>query len=489
MTAEVGSPEFWVGRLLLKLSDRLQRYDQLNKWAIGDHPLPEGDTRYVRALKDLQQKSKTNYVGLALKATTQRMRVRTFKFGGEVDDRAMEIWKSNHMEVQSAIAIADAAKLSDSYALVSGPDEESDGLPVITIEDPRQCVIEADPIRPMKSVAGLKVYLDDVRSVTVIVLYLPQATYTFHGPHPGEDFDLTRVHSRISKTGLSQSGYETVSIVENAIGIVPLVRGKWQPDTEFAECEDGAFEVQDRINHTMLARLVITKSQAYRQRMVSGTRIPKGPDGRPTKPPFDPGADALWVTEDKDAKLWDLEQADIKQLLEAIRDDVGDFAALTQTPVNFLTNKISNVSGDTLQIAQHSHVAKIRRRQDAMGWYFEQVMKICYRYLGDKKAHEVDAEVQWQDPEVHTLAEFADLAAKFATADIPMDLVMERLGFSPEEIATAKLEIERKQQEERDHEIAKEEAKAVASQQRFENGSKSSASTSKPASKPSSTKK
>lgn len=473
--ANVGTPEWWVDRLLRKLQNRLQRYGDLNDWAIGNHPLPEGDTRYVSALRDLQKKSKTNYVALALKGCTQRMRVRTFKFAGQVDEEATHIWKSNSMEMQSAMAIADAAKFSDTYALVSPPDPESNGLPVITVEDPRQCVIESDPVRPSKSIAGLKIYLDDVFEVTVIVLYLPEATYVYHGPHPGEEFDLTRVQSRISKLGLSQAGYELVNQYENPIGVVPLVRGVWQPETELAECEDGGFEVQDRINHTMLARLVITKSQAYRQRIVTGVKIPqKGPNAG--KPPFDPGADAVWISESPDTKVFDLDQADINQILESIRDDIGDFAALTQTPVTYLTNRMVNVSGDALQAAQHSHVAKVRRRMDAMGWYFEQIIKMCFRYLGSAKANEVDAEVQWKDPEVHTLAEIADLAAKFKDV-VPPRLLLERLGFSPDEIEEAVVEIERKLQEDRDHEIEKERVKGEVMQARFENNQSNSSNT------------
>src|SRR5690554_6081480 len=103
-----GSPDFWLGRLMHRLGERQDRFAKLDRYARGEHDVPDGDRRYVRALSDLQKKAKTNYIGLVLKAVTQRMRVKEFKFQGEVDQDAGRFWKANHMELQSAIAIADA---------------------------------------------------------------------------------------------------------------------------------------------------------------------------------------------------------------------------------------------------------------------------------------------------------------------------------------------------------------------------------------------
>jgi hypothetical protein len=450
---EVGTPDFWLGRLIRKLGERSKRYKILDNYASGNHPLPEGDIRYVQALKQMQRKARTNYISLVIRAVTQRMRVRAFKFNGDVDQDAKRVWTANNMELQSSIAIADAAKFSDVYALVSLPDDDDDSVPIITIEDPRNCVIERDPVRPLRSIAGLKLYRDDILQKMVAVVYLPERSFVYYGDYPGDSFDFDAISKRIALHGSAAAGFELVEVHENETGDVPLICGVWQPENGFAEAEDGGLDVQDRINATILSRLIITKSQAYRQRLITGVEIAKNPDGSPKKPPFDPGADMVWMVEDENARVWDLQQADIKQILEAVRDDIGDLAAITQTPINFLTNKISNVSGDTLRMAQHSHVAKVRQRMDAMGWFFESVMRLCLKMMGNPKASEIDAEVQWFDPEVHTLAEYADLAAKFAQAGIPMRLVMERLGFTADEIESAEVEIERIRQEDMAQEI------------------------------------
>lgn len=455
---DVGSPDWWLARLMQRLGDRQDRYKKLEDYARGNHPLPDGDRRYVKALSSLQEKAKTNYIALILKAVTQRMRVKEFKFAGEVDDDAARFWKFNNMELQSAIAISDAAKFGESYALVSPPDDDTDGMPLITIEDPRSCIVENDPVRPMKRLAGLRLYQDDLIQRLVAVLYLPDETLVYYGPHPGEQFTYDITAQRIVTQGSATAGFELAEVHPNPLGEVLLVCGPWQPENKLAECEDGAFPIQDRINHTMLNRLIITKAQAYRQRAISGAKIPQsGPNKG--KAPFDPGADMIWMMDDPMAKVFDLEQADISQLLEAIRDDVGDLAALTQTPVTYLTNRMVNVSGDTLQAAQHSHVAKVRRRMDAMGWYFETIIKMCFQYQGDQRSREIDSEVHWADPEVRTMAEMADLTSKW-NGVIPLELIMERVGFTADEIerALTRMEQEKTEQQERDLQLAEKQA-------------------------------
>lgn len=474
---DVGSPDWWLARLIQRLGDRQNRYDRLEDYVKGRQPLPDGDRRYVNALQDLQKKAQTNYIALVIKAVTQRMRVKDFKFAGEVDKEAARFWRYNNMELQAPVGIYDAATYSESYALVSPPDEDDpNGIPIITIESPRCCIVENDPVRPLKRLAGLRLYQDDIIEKMVAVLYLPDATLVYFGPHPGEQFDYEITSRRIKHGGASAAGFDLQEIHDNPVGEVPLVCGPWQPESYLAECEDGAFEIQDRINHTMLARLIITKAQAYRQRMVAGAKIPQS-GARKGKPPFDPGADMVWVIDDPQAKVYDLEQADITQLLEAIRDDVGDLAALTQTPVTYLTNRMVNVSGDTLHAAQHSHVAKVRRRMDAMGWYFESIMKLCFRYKNDQRANEIDAEVHWADPEVRTMAEMADLVSKFNEV-IPLQLIMERVGFSADEIdrAVTQIKEERDEQQTRDLELAEKQAAIRAA------GSRAPGGASKPSS-------
>lgn len=444
----VGSSDWWLHRLVERLMLRQNRYDLLYRYASGDHPTPPGDEKYADFLKDLIRMAQTNYVGLAIRAVTERMRVKDFKFGEQenVDEDARNLWQFNHMELQSTIAITDAATLGESYTMVTRPSLSQP--PVITVEDPRQCITESDPLRPMQSLAGLKFYDDNLLGVVVAVLILKDVVVTYHGPKATDLPEAQTLCDRLA-SGPSAAGFTEVSRIANPAEEVFLVRGPWQPDhgpISLSECENGALDVQDRINFTVLSRLVISHNQAYRQRWGTGVSTPVTKKGV-AKPPFDPGVDRVWITSNDKAKFGDFEQADIRQLLESTRDDVGDFAAITQTPVTYLTNRMVNVSGEALTSAQASLVSKTRLRMKAMGWYFEQIVRLCFKYLDNPKADEVFVETLWADPEIRSLAEVADMVGKFAAAGIPMQLLLERANFSSTEIEFAMKEMERMKQE------------------------------------------
>lgn len=481
MVPDTSDPLFWVDRFSQRLMRRQDKYSRNNDYVIGNHPIPNGDPRYERVLKGLQEKARTNYVGLAIDAVTERMHVKGFRFGNprELDQDSRRIWDYNNMSLQSVQAIKDAAALSDTYALVSPPREEG-GEPVITIEDPRTCIVEPDPVNPLLSIAGMKFYDDYILEHLVAILYLPDRVYVYHGP-TAKDF-LARDTTRDRALALSgPGGWKLIRSEPNTLGMVPLVRGSWRPEfgvMGMAECEDGAYDIQDRINETVLMRMVIAKSQAFRQRWLTGGHVPtsKGGKGAPKEPRLNPDLDKVWAVTDPNAKFGDFEQADIRQLLEAVRDDVGDFAALTQTPVMYLTNKMVNVSADTMTAAQIGLISKIRSRQQALGWFFETVMKLCFAYKNDPRATEVEATVVWEDPEARSMAEISDMVSKLTSAGIPLPITLEWAGFSEDQVKFAMEEAEK----------AKEEEAQLMQQQLAAQKQASSDSTTKP--KPSSSR-
>lgn len=488
-TVAVSLPEtdpdgFWLHRLIQRLLHRQKAYKVREAYAVGNHPLPNGDIRYARALRYLQEKARTNYIALAQSAVVDRMRVKTFKFSGEADEEAMKIWKANNMAMHSQIAIAKAASLSDVYALVSPPREEGE-LPVITIEDPRVCIIEPDPLDPLTAVVGMKFYEDTVIGKVVAVLYYPDRVVIFEGPGM-RDFLFAEDTYSPENIVNSSGGFQKVSVQPNPLGKVPLIRCPWRPQyglAGMAECEE-AWDIQDRINKVILDRLVVMQSQAYRQRWVTGAKSLKG-SGKHKETTFDPGADMLWAVVDENANFGDFDQADITQHLEAARDDVGDFSAVTCTPVTYLTNKMVNVSGDTLSIAQSALVAKIKTRQEIVGWFFEQIIKLCFLYQGDTtRAEDIEAETQWVDAEIHTMAELADYVSKLAAASPGfLRIAAEKMGLTPEEVESVMEEHQQMTEEEQKAEIELAKASGFGAPGGAASGGKPAA-TGKPDAKP-----
>jgi hypothetical protein len=121
---------------------------------------------------------------------------------------------------------------------------------------------------------------------------------------------------------------------------------------------------------------------------------------------------------------------------------------------------------------------------DAMGWLLEQVFKMCFLIKGDQeKAKDTDCQVMWLDPEIRTLSEQADALNKLVTAGIPLEIAMQRLNFTAEEIEFAVKKAEEAAQEEQalvekqmsleaDNQIKVEKAKPRPKPSSGKNGSK-----------------
>lgn len=479
-----GSPEWWLGAGLTAIQAKQEVFAYKEMYTFGPHPAPNGDHRYVRALHDLQSKTKTNYIQLVVNSPVQRMRVKGFRFGEtKADEDARLVWMANDMDYQMESFLMDAAIYGESFLLVSEPDEDT-GEPVITAESARVSHVFPDPVRPTRALAAIRTWKDVFLQRIIAVVYLPGVDYVWLGPKNTEaDYNTMN----------SIGSYELVAVNPNPLGEVPLVRTEWRSRCR-GEADD-VFSVQDRINHTILDRLVISKAQAYNQRWVTGSPgINKDKKSKNNDAPFDPGADMLWAIPSPDAKFGQFEAADIKQLLEAIRDDVIDMASLTQTPAHYLMGKMQNVSGDTLTQAESGFVAKVKMRQRSVGWGIEKAMKLAFAHKGQMdKATSIDAEVIWQDPEVRNRAELADAALKeaqvFSTAPpFAIPVIAERMGLEPDQIEELVAAAEEWQQEQQQREeqmlekqnegmlaVAKEGGKARAAT----TGSKSSGTTPK----------
>jgi hypothetical protein len=368
------------------------------------------------------------------------MEVQGFRFGNDpdtpADNDANEIWQYNNMDLNSEIAHLTAATFSRAYIMVSPP-KQGQKYPVITVEDPRCTIVEHEPDDMNIIRAGLKMWEDDVLGTSIAVVYLPDSIHYFRGRpnsyYKNIDYDILR--SRVSSSG----SWEYMGGMANPLGEVPIVPMNWRPGlhgVSKSEAEEG-FPIQDRINTTILDRMIISRAQAYKQRWAKGIKIPKNDAGQP-KAPFDPGADILWAVESTDAAFGEFKEADITMILKAVRDDVGDLAAITKTPPHYLLGEIVNASGDALKAAETGLVSKTKARMKTAGWTWEKVIKLAFGWLGDTaKQNEVLAETIWADPESRSRAELADAILKETQMGLPPEMAFERLGLTPSQIERA----------------------------------------------------
>lgn len=448
-----GTPRWYLRRLTQRLMARRHRYDKLERYALGHHDLPNGDRRYVVALRNLQRKARTNYCELVIRAVTERMDPLGFQFGPheQVDEEAKRIWAFNDMEYQAPLLINMCATFGDAYIMVSPP--EGDGEePIWTILDPTMCITEQDPRYPTRTLAGLRLWQDDTEPAMVAILYLPNEIRRYEAPAVTDNIgtDTASLTTKLVGDGPNGGQFTLVEVQPNPTGEVTIFRVAWQPafGTQSRAEHESILDIQDRINLTILDRLVISKSQAYNQRWVTGAK--KGEE-------FKPGSDVVWATTNETAKMGQFEAADLTQILEAVRDDIGDLAAISQTPASYLMNRMVNVSGDTLYQDQAALTSKIRLRQAAVGYGLEKAMRCSFRLKGNPKAEEAQVQVLWRRPSIYKLEALGDFIQKTISAGLPVDVVMKVTDlFTDDQIKAAQQhaeELQRREEEMQQREL------------------------------------
>lgn len=438
-TSTPDTPGWWLKQLEAKIQDRQPRYKELTRYDVGDHPLPEGDERCRPMFQQFQRKARSNYIALVIEAVLERLKIVGFRTGGnstdDADKEAWRIWQANRLDARSSLV--HRAMLVNSHAYVMVGRSKNPNLantPIITPESPRRVVVETDPLDQLTTLAGVKIVQDPRLDATVAVLGLPDFVWTFIKSNSGSDWELK---------GDKQP---------NTAGVVPFVEFVNRPQLDEAERTQlgagryvrGAIgyglsemasvvDVQDRINDTILNRLVIAKVQAYRQRWVKGIKT-EDENGEPIDLPFIPGVDMLWAVEDVDAEFGDFAVTDLGNIMKAVEADIRDLAAISRTPPHYLLSELSNVSGNALNQSETGLSMKAWERIGTTSDSWEQVMAIAGIYAGHEALSAPDSETLWKDPEARTRAELADASVKESAAGVTWRFRMERLGFSPPEI-------------------------------------------------------
>lgn len=442
-TSQPLSPGWWLKRLTTKLLGQRQRFDNLEDYYEGDAPLQHlNPSKAVRdAYRRLMALSRTNFAELVVEAVRERMTVTGFRTGAVSDDLgdsdAWRIWQANQLDADAGMAHRAMLTMSQAAVIVGGVDPEI-GAPLITIEDPRTIAVEVDPARKRRTLAAVKLTVDEVNGVVRAYLYLP-----------GYVVQAVRKLDSIAKDSHDLLEFGDWNWLPDTFGqlpvpVVPVVRFVNRPELDGDG--KGEFEphlsVLDRINYTILSRLEIATLQAFRQRGIKG--LPDR-DAAGNEIDYadvfsaDPGA--LWQLPDT-AEIWESGSVDLGPIRDAIRHDVQDLAATTRTPLFYLTPDAANGSAEGASLAREGLVFKTQDRLVQTGEGWEQVMALAFAFAGDTvRANRRDMEIIWASPERFSLAERYDAATKAQAAGVPWRTVMSSiLQYTPQEIARMEAE-------------------------------------------------
>ena len=423
------SPGWWLVRLLKRLQDEAVDVERLENLYEGRHRLAIGDEELD--LSDFQEMARSNYLSLVVEAVVERQKVVGFRSGDgpEGDDETWKLWQSANLDADQTLLYRTARSCRRAYVIV-GPHPRKRDKVLATVEHPSQVTVETYPEDDREVRAALKFFKDDILGLPTAYLYLPTAVVKFRARSAGGALTPAFFAAQ------AVAEWEVVSVSENPTAPeVPVVEFGNRP-TLLGRCRaefEDVVPIQNRINQTLLHRLVAEKFASFRQTAILNIALEEDEDGEPTAPDLPTSPGLAWLLQGEHLAMWQSEQTDTAAIIKAVETDIRDLAAITRTPPHYLLNSIVNASGDALKSAETGLVAKVKERnlQDGESW--EQVVHLMHVVAGTGRAAE-SLEVVWADPESRSLAEVSDAVLKQKDAGVPWRMRMEQLGYSPPEI-------------------------------------------------------
>lgn len=411
--------------------------DTLWSYNVGDPPLPQVAEEYRDLFRDVLRKARSNYAPMCLGATTDRMELQAVStlddFDADGDDVAAEIMEESGFSSQFKDCLDFMFSMSESYMMaVPG---QGGAPPTAHAIDPRRCVGVADRRNPVRLQAALVKDYDDVTNEQIHYLFLPGRKYeyrqrsgsTLWEPRPyNDDAEFERI------AGLDDLGGIPIVRFDNKNGL-----GEYEPH----------IDLLDRINDTTLQRIIGFWYQSLRQRAVGvdedddddqyegaddvedGLKKPRPIDW--DKITFEAGPGSLWKFP-KDFAMWESQQTDFGPFINAKRDDVKEFAALTSTPLYLVTPDDANGSALGAGLQRESATSKVRDRRSRITPRLKLLWRMLFTMAGEAQRGQ-QIRLHWGPIEFLSLAEQA--SADGTAVSLSTEDKLERIWqMSPAEI-------------------------------------------------------
>jgi hypothetical protein len=403
---EVETPEWWVSRLYKELQGR-QEDMQLYRDLVDDQHLPVETQERSQKFARMAGLATTNLTGLVVEATAERMEVQGFQFGDDPnsDRDAWRIWQQSDFDAGSGDAI--------THALVYGrcPISVDPDGPRLLVEDPRQVVVAYSSDGRRDRLAALKVFVDEWTGAKYATLYLPGFVYRFVDRSSG---------GAASPVWRPREVRGTPAVSPNPLGVVPFFELRNRPLGRTRSEIANLVVPQLRLNQAVFNTDAVAEYGAFRQKWAAGIEVPRDPEtGRPIAP-YDAHVAKLFVAEDPNVRFGDFNATDLSGYLALGRDVATHMARISRVPVTYFLTDVSNLSADALALLISGLVRKCQRRVKGYEPAFEGAMRLAFAVLGDPRANEVNAKVDWAQMETRSVAQDADAAVKLTQGDNPV---------------------------------------------------------------------
>ena len=446
-----GTSGWWLARLSKQLAEQRKRVQLYDDYYSGHHRLAFATTKFREAFGDLFGAFAVNLCGLIVDAVAERLTVEGFRLdSAEADDAAWRIWQANQLDAESELAHREVLVKGIAFATVWAWEAERRpwwlravrgmDIPKITYEDASEVVVDHDPGDRRVRRAALKMWEADDKT-THATLYLPDRIEKWQRPR----------RAGVSLTS-GMSGWLPRDVdgepwpLPNPLGVVPVVplmnRSRLVA-TPMSDLVD-IVPIQDAYNKIVADMMVASEFAAYPQRYAIGLELPGAEDGQ--QAPLIAAVSRLWegrVPSDFDSSRMPAPQfgqflaADLTNYTKAADMLLQVAAFVSRTPPHYFVGQPGQLpSGESIKSGETGLVKKTESRMRPLGEGHEEVMRIAFAAVGDRRRAEVqNSEVIWGDPETRSESEHVDALLKLKALEVPLQQLWQDKGYSPTQIA------------------------------------------------------
>ncbi|MBP9918007.1 MAG: phage portal protein [Dermatophilaceae bacterium] len=391
--------------MLAHLQQRLRdahQLDQLNlSYYLGTRRVPQLGMAIPPNARDFW--TFLNWPRVLVNTKEQRQQVRALILPGEetADPQLRAIWDANNLDADLTLFNTDRMVFGRAF-LSAGSNEDDPELPIIQVESPMEMSASVD-VRRRRLRAAAKFHYEMTdsgrRGDMLATLYLPDQT----------------IWCRRGQDGLWVEDAERD--VHN-LGAVPIVMhlnrrrtGVWTGESELTDI----IPLVDAAGRTMTNMQFAVESHGIPR--IIATAVSKGdftdPKSGKLIPQWEQYFNAVWTLTNKDAKVFNLTPADLKNFETALNLYGRQAATLTGFPARYFGLFTSNPPAEGAIRADEANLVQDVERDNAttgttIGW----AMGLARRIVTGEWTSGNQIRVEWHDPATPTVAQREDALAK-----------------------------------------------------------------------------
>jgi len=232
--------------------------------------------------------------------------------------------------------------------------------------------------------------------------------------------------------GLEAADWTYLEYREHNAGVCPVIEYPCMTDLDgraMSEIEP-LIPLARRIDQNVFDRLIVQRYGAWKVRYITGLVRPQGM----TEQQYQAAIAQMkigdfLVSPSTDTKFGQLDEMDLKKLLEAGDSDLRTLSAISQTPPHHMLGLSSNLQAESLAAAEAGLQRRSFDRRVVVDTRHERLMRLTAKYEGNREEMRAfDMQVRWKDMESRSLSQAADALGKLATqVGVPTEMLFEKI--------------------------------------------------------------